>query len=689
MQCPNCGRRVRSKSQCAYCGYRFNSADKKEYKEKTLPSDDTPTAPDQTAKSTSKGERPQPQPLDSRKRNDHSNSSVARRSLEQEMKEAEFEAQQAYLRASSPENESEPIDEEEDFKRRADEVFSYPYTANSSEQISTEDDEDYILPKTKKSSSLLKKLFGFLIMLAILALLFLFGPQLYDQATEWWAARQSDSTETTEESSDKEASLQDEKDHSDSSQEMADKDQKSDNQAVQDEPSYHITKSDVDTSGYPRVKVKLSFAETLADVKEDTFDFKVQYNETEVPLQDNYTLEKVGKDILLSFVDPAVSVVGEDTSQQILQISGENFSDSVEYKVPADDGDKKIKEALNDIVNSQLAGLKDVSVFIQPIDEQVPYVYNDQVMNADQSIGWFVLQWIHELLAEGTIQPDQIIEVNDQLIASGDTGQVGTKVIPAFTLQDMINLVAMENDASAMNHLIQLAGGVNEFNLWLKKAGYFSTRMNAPLAIESGRNITGATTSATDLGSLMLKLAKDKLFTGNQSSFNGVFKETLMLSPNTLKFPGENANFGRRYEMMSSDLNNETQNYEGIIETSIGDIAVVIMADKVQSADSIIPTIRQIIEESLSYLINGDQETTQETMQETTSSQEQSVLPQENEPVATTVNENVGDQGHLSPSGEPVDNLYEGKQTENFYWFGDQYRRGTWYLGEDGAWFFR
>ncbi|WPJ91130.1 hypothetical protein R0V13_01790 [Facklamia hominis] len=31
MQCPNCGRHVRSKTQCAYCGYQFNSSDKKEF----------------------------------------------------------------------------------------------------------------------------------------------------------------------------------------------------------------------------------------------------------------------------------------------------------------------------------------------------------------------------------------------------------------------------------------------------------------------------------------------------------------------------------------------------------------------------------------------------------------------------------------------------------------------------------
>lgn len=35
MQCPNCGRKVRSKHQCAHCGYVFGSDDKIESQETT------------------------------------------------------------------------------------------------------------------------------------------------------------------------------------------------------------------------------------------------------------------------------------------------------------------------------------------------------------------------------------------------------------------------------------------------------------------------------------------------------------------------------------------------------------------------------------------------------------------------------------------------------------------------------
>ena len=35
MQCPNCGRNVRSKNQCAYCGHVFNKQEVAELKEET------------------------------------------------------------------------------------------------------------------------------------------------------------------------------------------------------------------------------------------------------------------------------------------------------------------------------------------------------------------------------------------------------------------------------------------------------------------------------------------------------------------------------------------------------------------------------------------------------------------------------------------------------------------------------
>ena len=43
----------------------------------------------------------------------------------------------------------------------------------------------------------------------------------------------------------------------------------------------------------------------------------------------------------------------------------------------------------------------------------------------------------------------------------------------------------------------------------------------------------------------------------------------------------------------------------------------------------------------------------------------------------------------LSPSGEPTTELYDGKPTENYYWFGDEYRQGIWFQDESGSWKYR
>ncbi|MBG9980813.1 serine hydrolase [Facklamia sp. DSM 111018] len=743
MQCPNCGRKVRSKTQCAYCGYHFNSADKQEFKQDKIEKQESNVKYEPSSKVGREDRVSRRKAGDSVPKPESTPiQPIPRRSLDKEMAEAEEQAQENYQKVNRASHD-QGLDEDESFKQRADEVFAYPYTANQeSYQEDYDEEEEYIVPKTKQRSggSVLATILKLLLAFALIFLLFLFAPRIIGKMKEYFAPNHSSLRQVPEEHQDSpnlagseaiEEGAQQEQANDDQDEEVAKENSATDQEAKKknetsagegekesSNPSsesegkpeqsdesqlYQVKSSQVNVDDYPTIRVELDFDQELSKVDQNTFDFKVKYNDTEIKLDDEYSLLKEGKKLIISFVDPALSVVGEDTSKQALLIETEGFSDSVAYDVPSKDLDEEKAQELSKIAKENLNEQGDASLFVHVQDEKSPFVYDSKAVEADNLIGWFILQRIYELVADNKVQLDDTVKFNDQLLASGDFGTVATSDATEYTVQELIDLTIQQGDASAMNHLVQLAEGVNQFNYWLKESGYFTTRMNAPLAVEGENYISGAMTNATDIGQLLEKLANNQLIDKERDE---MFKEALLQSPMSEKFPAENELVERRFELLTSDANTNVQHYSGIIETSEKPIIYVIMSDELEDPASMNTAIQQTISQSLDYIVEGQttedrEQSEDESREEEANAEAESRAQAEAESraeaeaqsreesnreasqVTLVDNETTAE---ISPSGENISNLYEGKQTDNYYWFGDEYRRGTWYQDENGKW---
>ena len=791
MQCPNCGNTVRSKTQCAFCGYRFNSADKQELNQTKTDNSQENRSSRRAAGTSDGGEIPRRSRQEDKGKKEaaYQPKPIPRRNLDQELETAEQEARDAYASASNAgttgpvrrsfvlENkasQAEKSDEvDEDFKKRADEVLSYPYTPVEEDidyQTRSTYQEEYadesVVPKTKTKTSknIVGTIFKVVIAFALIFLLFLFAPRIIGQVMQYFGSSDSSQSQEPfnlpdinlpwEQDDDGEGSAEqedpigndpaadeentpssaEEENNAASQTSVAVNDATSEEAATSEAEDTREAQEDTETTGeeeetnqaiaayslvdsnviledYPTVTVEMEFDRDLLEVDRDTFDFTVQYNETEVTFDNEYSLLKEGNTLILSFVDPAIAVVGEDTSNQTLLIEAEDFEQEIEYSVPSDNLDQAQADEFNTIINEGLNEVTDVSVVLQSTENESAYIYDNQTVEADTLISWFILQKTYQLVEEGDLSLDDTIEVFDQLIASGDAGVIAAADEgQEFTLQQMIDLIIQQGDASAMNHLVQATGGVNEFNYWLNGNQYFATRMNAPLAVEDDY-ISGAVTNGTDVSRLLVELAADELVS---TDLDESFKESLLQSPITQKFPA-NTLVTRRYELITDDENSHVQHYAGIVETDDTTQVIVILTSNFSERDQVINNISTMIDQSLTYMVTGqtvsEQEEAASAQAETASIEEASrraeaesraqeqaeaesrsleesrSLAEQTRPADETVEQ--PDTAATSPSGEPTTNLYEGLETQNSYWFEGEYRPGIWFQTEDGQWMYR
>lgn len=811
MQCPNCGQTVRSKTQCAFCGYRFNSADKQELNQTNIENNSRENRANQRSSSGSfeeefkrTGNRRVGEEQRTKKEASYQPKPIPRRNLDRELETAEQEARDAYASAAKSgdseksrrtsrsfvlENrasgDKDPDDVDEEFKRRADEVLAYPYTPMEEEDNYDPSDSAYqeeftderVVPKTKRSgsTSVVGTVFKIVIAFALIFLLFLFAPRIIGQVMQYFGSSESsqsqqpfnlpdinlpwdddDEVEEPEETAVENQSATDSNavgenvssetdvgnaeesitsaegetntttDTSVAMNNAADEESAAETQSEQAEDNsnsnedtaqavYTLANSNVNIEDYPTITVEMEFESDLSEVNRDTFDFTVKYNGTDVTFDNEYSLLKEGNNLTLSFVDPAIAVVGEDTSDQTLVIEAEDFTEEIEYSVPSDSLDQAQADEFNTIINEGLNELADVSVVLQNTESESAFVYDNQTVDADNLISWFILEKTYQLVEAGDLSLEDNIEVYQQLIASGDSGVIANaEEGQEFTLQQMIDLIIQQGDASAMNHLVQATGGVNDFNYWLNGNQYFATRMNAPLAVENDY-VSGSVTNGTDISRLLTDLATDELVSPEMDTS---FKEALLQSPITQKFPANNL-VTRRYELITDDENSHVQHYAGIVETDETVEVVVILTSNFQETAEVISSINTAIDQSLTYVVTGqtveEQEESANTQAEAESIEQasreaesiaqaqaeaesrsleesRSIAEQAAQNQVPAIDETLEQPSNdvTSPSGEPTNNLYDGKPTENLYDFGEGERRpGIWFQTEDGQWMYR
>lgn len=643
MKCPNCDRTVRSKTHCAYCGYDFKAGD------------------------------------------------VAA----SEPKRSERTYQVNEVESSEPEQKVEPlIPEITDFRDAGDIDSNEVYESRSTREPQA------VIPKTKrKGGNAIWGIIKLLIAVAVVFLLFLYGPGLAGQMMDYFNSEDNffvqtfgskdESVEVSSEVATEETDLEGETTTDGESSDSAT------SETEEAKSALTLTNQSVELENYPTIDVTMSFEESLASVDQSTFKFLLSGTGEETELSE-YSLFKEGNNLVLSFNDPSLEVVAATEQEQTLRLVSENLNidEAVTYTLPDINIDQEQAQQFNDSINNHLADSGNVSAVFTEVGADVPFAYANQSTDADALIGWFVIQRTFEALSSGEFTLESSVPINENLKAANDTGTVATTEVDAtYTYGQLLEYVVRERDLSAMNHLIQETGGLNEFNLWLNESGYFATRLTAPLSYNEEGLITGAMTSAQDIGNLLSALANDSLV--NETS-DATIKEMLLQSPFSDKYPEGITGIETRFELMSADENPSRQYYTGILKMEETSYIVVILVSNVKSAEEVVPAIATTIEELATYFSQGTLPSEEDEVESSDSEEEVAAEPEtsqveivEETPVQESPAEPTTPIEELSPSGEPTTELYDGKPTENLYWFGDEQRPGIWFQDESGSWKYR
>lgn len=594
MQCPNCGRNVRSTTQCAHCGYKFGQSDLKEAKQ---------AAP-----------------------------------------------------ASAP------------------------------------------VHKKRRGGGFWNVLWGILklvVLVVLIFLLFLYGPQLISKVTDFFGSSdtqlsqnapeepQGESPVVVEEESStqeisQEASVLELSDAStsDAESDMSASDESADDSASNAEDEGRLTLADVQANldEYPRITVRMTFNEDLANVDRETFDFALTTDGETTPIEDEYSLVKDGKELIISYSDPTVGVLQAEESKQTLAIEAPDLhvSETVEYTLPLLSVDQAQFNQLNDLINENLAQNATVTAVMSSSEDDVPFTYDNHSVDAGNAISWFVLARTYEQLEAGNLELEQGIEIQDGLKAANEeTPTSMTEAGESMTVDSLIAAVIQNQDVSAMNHLIQAVGGPNEFNLWLNESGYFATRLTQILDVSQASLIEGAVTSAQDIARLLSQLSQDQLIS---PEMDAAFKEALLDSPMTEKYPSSGIDVvNRRYEITSSDSNPTQQYYTAILEGESQDYVVVLLVSDFSEPETVISQINALLNDSVTYLETGSlPEEVEEEPESEEPTSESEVAPEDTEPApeVPTQNQPQGQEGGFSM--QHVENTGEDVMLPNRYRYNEQ-----------------
>lgn len=543
MKCPNCGRNIRSKNQCAHCGHVFDKDEQKQMIQ------------------------------------------------EKETHQAEF--------------------------------------------------QEIILPKSNKKKgpnpilAFIGGLLKLVIMVALVFLAFMFGPKLYQKASQFLGENtqllKSDKQETqvasdlVEQNNDIDQETKDEE-----SNETLDNQSETDSSestSLEEEMNLaQLTIKDqkVSLDNYPVINIVLEFEEKLDNIDRETFKFKLQAQGQEKEINDEYSLIKEGNSLKISYNDPTSDVLIAEDQEQILMIESDrfNFKDEVVYRVPKSQLDQEQSNQFAKVIKENLEDQGQVLTIIQELgkDKKIAYTYNDQSIEADSLISWFILERVYQALDQETLKLDRIVERNPALVAVGDQGEFSQAPIEQeYSIGDLIQLIIQQQDVTAMNHLIQETGGPNDFNLWLNESDYFATKLTEKLSVDDNGVLKGAMTSAKDIALLLQKLDQNQLIS---EEYDSILKEAIWQTPNTLKFPQEGiAGIINRYEMTTLDNNPINQYYSGILESEDKNYLFIILVNEVQDSEMAIAKISQTLQQASALLLNNElpvEEPLQEDMEEMT-----------------------------------------------------------------------
>lgn len=607
MQCPNCGRHIRSKNQCAHCGYQFDGSEAKIKKQK--------------------------QPIEE---TDYSS--------QEEIKSDEVVA--------TPTESAFQQEEQADEQMVDNDLHDY--------------DTEYEKPSAIRSVGRgVWNVVKVLLTIVIVFLLFFFGPRLIRDAMEYFnigsSQQQGENVVNAPEESIESNQI---------ATESTDGSQPPSTTEEVEEPGIQLVENTVNLDEYPMIQVRLAFNESLGDIERDDFNFQMETNGSQTPLED-YAISKTDKELVISFNDPALNLLSTGPTEQTLKLTSSKLGieETLSYTLPNVFVDQEKAQQFDELVTENIANhAKVTALFSDTKSSDVPLVYDQQSLEAGNLVTWFVLENVFDKIESGDLNLQDTVTVNAGLIAQGDAGSVASANDDAtFTVDELIRLVVQENDISAINHLIQATGGPNAFNTWLNESNYFATNINQQLAVSSSGAITGAVTSVQDLNGLLTKLANNQLVSADA---DGLIKDYLLQTPMTDKYPSVGISaVERRFEIASSDANSQQQYYASIIETANTSYVAIFMAYDINDLEA----TRAGMSSTLSQLVNL-YETGELTAEEPESAPEpavnqpETVSTQETPDYIEQYVENTGERVYLPARG--------------YYNEAGEYIQPTWYWNE-------
>lgn len=571
MECPNCGRTVRSKTQCAHCGYVFGSGDAKQAK------------------------------------NAQSNDGVKPVTSEPEVKAEKREE----LEFEDVSVNSQP-DSRTDFTENFDDIYVY---------------------EEEKERGGCGRVIGFIVKLIVAVvlvfLLFLYGPQIYDTVIKY--INGDDQTEQTEEAVSEATSEADPTEGDASSEEESATEESTDEEVAGANWSFE---TNMDEYPIVTVTMTPDEGAEVGSIDNETFSFELNNGNASSQEITDYSLTTEGGNLVLSFSDPALNVVAAEPQEQELTITSEalNVSETVTYEIPSSGLEQDLVDTYNSIINDSFTNGEEVTAFIGSNENDTSaFTYDNQTKDAGNLISWFVIERVYQAIEDSELAIEDTVALNSALVAQGDTAPLSEATEEdEYTIGDLLDLVIQEQDLTAVNHLIQEVGGPNEFNVWLNENSYFSTRVNNLLSISETGEVAGALTNVQDLGQLLTKLSNDELVSEDASTD---IKERLLQSPFTAKYPESGIEeVVSRYEIASTDDNAEQQYYSAILETEETDYIVIMMVSNFDDIEGTVSTMSSVVNDSMSYAITGEVSEEEEEVsseEETEEASEESVVAEE------------------------------------------------------------
>lgn len=562
MQCPNCGRYIRSTTQCAYCGHEFTPAEVAELKKQSAP--DTPRS-------------------------------------------------------------------------------------------------------SRGGLSVLWNVLKLVLALMVVFLLFVYGPTYASKLMGYFGSSNNDTAQVVESSRVEE----DQTEPQENQEEQAPATEQEGQEPAQEASQLTLKDHQVDVSFYPQVKVTLDFEGNLDEIDSDTFIFEVD-NQGNITSLEDYSLQKENQTVVLTYNDPSLSVVGSDDLDQTLTIKAPkyDFSEQIGYQLPSMTVDESLAAQFDEIMAEDFGSSESVHVAMHISDQDLPFVYNDQAVEASELIALFAIARAYDLNDHQEVELDQMVTIDEALLAEEDEGVTANLVGEELTLQELFSNAIQTHDATAINHIIQVTGGPNEFNRWLKEKGYFSTKITQQLALDPNGTVTGSVTTAQDVSQLLVNLVEETLLSPESSHD---YLELLRSSPVTDKFPAQglhNIDILTRSELVTAD-SDQNQYYAGVIKTEQDTYVIVILDEGTSDQVAAVDQIAQSLQSLILYFETGSTEPVPLSEPEPASAPEPEPAPApEPTPEPAPAPEPVPEPQPVQPQLKP--------------W---ELNPDEWYRGEDGRWY--